>query len=544
MGAQGRISVDDASRVAAVVATGEMEERRVGEKEEKGGVETYGKAGKIVEQRVVDTVRSETSASRPRAHLQVPPIQVVSHGIDIPPGGAASQPFPVATPPSQASIATLNSRRYTNRISLFLFLFHFLVAVAAVGFFSFRTVLGVLEHGSGKARRELRALKFWLPPIEGASLFSIVLAFVWQSLFRAWPAFMVHFALWACFLSTMAAGVVLLCFSMPSTDGAGVLLLLFSIGTGLYACWVPRRATFSGIAFAKSLLPVKKFPGVNGPAYLMMGLGFLWISIWCFAVIGAVEFYYPALTILGLVLSLAWTAEVMRNVANLTVSRVIALYYLRGMQCNAQFCFQRAVSINLGSACLGSLFVHSIEALRIIARGLNLLEGEDEFLFSCAHCCLRVMESVFRYGNSWAFVHIAAYGKGFVQASQSTWGLFQRQGMEELVDSDITSAICFLTGVTSGALCVILAASWSFSSHRHYTITVSLVAFYVGYLMTRIGMALPHACVACFYVCYAENPGNRLFDSTIPDRLNQIRTAERESLASTPRLVPFRVGTA
>lgn len=493
----------------------------------------------------VDSAQREATVSRLRTQVQVPPIQVVSHDAGAPPPVTPRQFQPVQTPPlQQASIATLNSRRYTNRITLFFFLLHLMVAAAAFVFFSYKAVQGVIEQGTGKSRRERRALKYWLPPIEGASLLGILLAFMWQRSFRAWPAFMVSFSVWACFLITMAAGILLLCFSMPATDGAGIFLLLFSIGTGIYACWIPRRASFSGHIFAKSLQPVHKFPGVNGPAYLMMGIGFIWISLWCFTVIGALEFYYPPLTIFALVLSLMWTAEVMRNVANLTVSRVIALYYLRGMQCNAQFSFQRAASINLGSACLGSLLVPSIEALRIIARGLNLLEGEDEFLFSCAHCCLHVMESIFRYGNSWAFVHIAAYGRGFVAASQSTWGLFTSQGMEELVDSDITSSICFLTGVSSGALCVIFAASWTFSAHRHYTITVSFVAFFVGYLMTRIGMALPQACVACFYVCYAENPGVRLFDSTIPDRLAKIRAADRDAVVPTPRQVTRRVSTA
>ncbi|ONK63687.1 uncharacterized protein A4U43_C07F17850 [Asparagus officinalis] len=192
------------------------------------------------------------------------------------------------------------------------------------------------------------------------------------------------------------------------------------------------------------------------------------------------------------------------------------------------------MSTEFGQRCSRSLFVPTIEALRIMARGFNLLEEEDEFMFSCAHCCLRVMESVFHYGNSWAFVHIAAYGRGFVAASKSTWGLFERQKMEEMVDSDMTSSVCFLTGVCSGAVCVILAASWTFATHKHYTATVSLLAFFVGYLMTRIAMALPHACVACYYVCYAENPSNRLFDSTIPDQLNLMRT-DSDVVAPTPR---------
>ncbi|KAJ6905262.1 hypothetical protein NC652_023122 [Populus alba x Populus x berolinensis] len=68
------------------------------------------------------------------------------------------------------------------------------------------------------------------------------------------------------------------------------------------------------------------------------------------------DFYFPPLNISASVLRLAWTAEVMRHVINLTVSEV--------------------------------LFVPAIEELIIITRGLILLEGEDEFMFAFAHCCL------------------------------------------------------------------------------------------------------------------------------------------------------------
>ncbi|CAI0393779.1 unnamed protein product [Linum tenue] len=191
------------------------------------------------------------------------------------------------------------------------------------------------------------------------------------------------------------------------------------------------------------------------------------MSLWIIAVLGALNFYFPPLTIIALVLSLAWTAEVQRNVVNLTVSR--------------------------------SLFVPAIEALRIVARGLNLLEGEDEFMFSCAHCCLNVMQFIFSCGNGWAFVQIAAYGKGFVKASKDTWSLFKSQEMEEIVDSDITSSICFLTGVCSGSICVIMVAAWTFKVHQPFTATISLLAFFIGYLML-----LDWDPVGCFLYSFAD----------------------------------------
>lgn len=78
---------------------------------------------------------------------------------------------------------------------------------------------------------------------------------------------------------------------------------------------------------------------------------------------------------------------------------------------------------------------------------------------------------------------IAAYGKGFVRASQDTWGLFEGQEIEPVVDSDMTSSLCFLTGVCSGSICVIMAAAWTFKVHQSFTATISLLVFFIGYLM-------------------------------------------------------------
>ncbi|KAL1564373.1 protein PNS1-like isoform X2 [Salvia divinorum] len=469
------------------------------------------------------------------------------------PLGSPSPPPPMETPPpqqtqtrsvptpqpQQQSPVTLNSRKYTNKISLLVFTLHTVAAVIGVGFLIYRGVKGLLEEGQAR-RREQRVLKYFLPQVEAAALLSITLAFVWQKAVRVWPHIMVHLIIWGSFALTLSTGILLICFQTPATDGVGVLYIAFAVGNGLYACWVTQRTGFCSKIFVKSLEPVSKFSDLNQPTYWMLGAGFCWMSLWIFAVVGALNFYIPALVIIALVLSLAWTAEVMRNVANLTVSRVIALYYLRGMQSSTQFCFQRALSNNLGSACLGSLFVPTIEALRIVARGLNLIEGEDEFMFSCAHCCLRVMESIFRRGNGWAYVQIAAYGKGFVKASQDTWELFVKREMTEVVDSDITTAICFLTGVCSGAICAIVVSAWTYTLHHPgYIGTLAVLATLIGYLMTRIAMALPHACVSCYYVCYAENPENRLFDRTIPERIDLIKSGRLEVLVPTPR-VPRR----
>ncbi|CAG7911315.1 unnamed protein product [Brassica rapa] len=479
------------------------------------------------------------SSSRAPPPIQTPPVRA--------PPPEEPQPPPSPSPPPlqhqsrslfsqtpQETLASLNSSKYTNKFFLLLFILHKIAAIGFVCFLVFRGVQGLIGSNGSVKRKEQRILRFLLPQVEAASLLSIVLAFSWQMAIRLWPEFMIHFILWSTFLMSLSSGILLLCFQMPATDAVGVSLIAFSIGNGLYACWVTRRIKFCTKILVKSLEPVSKFSDLNLPTYYMLAAGFFWMSLWIFGVIGALNFYFPPVVIIGLVLSLAWTTEVMRNVVNLTVSRVIALFYLRGMQSSTRFSFQRALSRNLGSACLGSLFVPTIEALRIVARGLNLLKGEDEFMFCCANCCLKLMTFIFEHGNGWAFVQIAAYGKGFVRASQDTWKLFEDVDMVEIVDADITSSICFLTGICSGCVCVIVAAAWTHTVYKPFTATISLLAFFIGYLMTRISMALPHACVSCYYACYAENPESRFFDKTIKERQALIKHGR--VVVHTPRV--------
>lgn len=58
--------------------------------------------------------------------------------------------------------------------------------------------------------------------------------------------------------------------------------------------------------------------------------------------------------------------------------------------------------------------------------------------------------------------------------------------MVPIVDADITSSICFLTGVCSGSICVIVVAAWTQRVHQSFTATLSLLTFLIGYLLVGI----------------------------------------------------------
>lgn len=93
---------------------------------------------------------------------------------------------------------------------------------------------------------------------------------------------------------------------------------------------------------------------------------------------------------------------------------------------------------------------------------------------------------------------IAAYGKDFVRASRDTWGLFKSREMDAVVDADMMSSICFLTGICSGSICVIMAAAWTSQVHMPFTATISLLVFFVGYLM----VCSPHFLTLHYFILW------------------------------------------
>jgi len=151
-----------------------------------------------------------------------------------------------------------------------------------------------------------------------------------------------------------------------------LLYILYSVA---YARWIPvfHRKKYATQMLPKALAPITKFPDLHHSSYWVTLIAFLWIAVWILGVVGAISQKYAALSVLGFIVSLAWTMEVLRNIVNNTVLRVVALFYLRGMHSDTYISLQRAATTSLGSISLGSFLVSIFEALRLLVISLTLL---------------------------------------------------------------------------------------------------------------------------------------------------------------------------
>ncbi|PSS01685.1 Protein pns1 like [Actinidia chinensis var. chinensis] len=362
------------------------------------------------------------------------------------------------------------------------------------------------------------------PPLLASTACSAASALLFHFLTLHNPSRALRAAFWLSPLLTCAVGIVLVSVGSAASLATATTALVSAIAQSLYSCWVSTRFDHAArvLSVTTSPLPTKTTAlVVLTVAACTVYSGFVAVGICGATVAGG---GLKAAFVLVILVSLAWTMHVIRNVVQVAVSRVKYMSFACGMDLETSVAFLDAIKYSLGSVCVGSVLVSVIGLVRAEA---------DEFMFSCTNCYSGVASRLITYGNRWGFVHVGVYNKGFVQASMDTWEMFRRVGLEPVIDSDLTSSFCFLCGVASGGVSALVGGSWSLAVHNGHATEISIYAFLIGYFMCRVSMAWPQACVSAYHVAYAENPQNHRFDPTIPVRIEELHRSQAQTSQPT-----------
>ncbi|KAL2651243.1 hypothetical protein R1flu_019371 [Riccia fluitans] len=355
-------------------------------------------------------------------------------------------------------------------------------------------------------------IKRWAPQLAVVILFAAMFSFLWISLVKYFPVAMIKFALWAGVVANLVLGILVLASRTQNSVIVGIIFIVFAVIQALYAYWVRFRVPFAAALITKVIMVTGQYPSCYIVSYGAVIISVLWIGLWSFGASGAIAtMSHAAAIVFGLLVSLYWTMEVIRNVVHVTVAGTVGTFYFQqqNMPRNPTVhALRRATSTSLGSICLGSLIVAILEAIRVMVRGL---QGQcNEFVVCCLSCLLGVIESLMQYFNKWAYIQVALYGKTFVKASKDTWNMFKEQGLDVLINDDLTSTVLFIGCIIGGVLSAILGGFWTYfhvttSDHR-MTVSVVVLSFFIGYFITHLTMAVVNSGVACYYVCFAEDP--------------------------------------
>ncbi|PSS15797.1 Protein pns1 like [Actinidia chinensis var. chinensis] len=367
------------------------------------------------------------------------------------------------------------------------------------------------------------------PPLLASIACSAATALLFHFLTLHNPSRALRAAFWLSPLLTCAVGILLVSVGSAASLAVATTALVSAVAQSLYSCWVSTRFDHAAQVLSAAMSP----PPTKSAALVVLTVaactvysGFVAVGI-CGATVagGGLE----AVFVLVILVSLAWTMHVIRNVVQVAESRVKYMSFACGMDLETSVAFLDAIKDSLGSVCVGSVLVPVLGLVRGSARAIRSVSGDiDEFMFSCANCYSGVASRLITYGNRWGFVHVGVYNKGFVQASTDTWEMFRRVGLEPVIDSDLTSSFCFLCGVASGGVSALVGGSWALAVHNGYATAISIYAFLIGYFMCRVAMAWPQACVSAYHVAYAENPQSHRFDPTIPVRIEELHRSRAQ----------------
>jgi hypothetical protein len=196
-----------------------------------------------------------------------------------------------------------------------------------------------------------------------------------------------------------------------------------------------------------------------------------------------------------------WTSQVILNVCHVTVSGLVATWYFCGdhnMPKNPTLSsLKRALTTSFGSICFGSLLVAIIKTLHYLAEQNR--RRDNDFIRCVTACILSCLEGIMEYFNTYAFVHIAIYGCGYVEASRRTWALakdhFWRGAFNDCLIGPTISWTSIGAGLFAGLIAGIAVGP-----------AFGVLTFIVTVAVVLMVLRCLESAVPTLFVCYCECP--------------------------------------
>ncbi|BBM99918.1 hypothetical protein MPTK1_1g24820 [Marchantia polymorpha subsp. ruderalis] len=349
----------------------------------------------------------------------------------------------------------------------------------------------------------------WFPQLCAAGIAGAIFSCLWQMAFRIAPVGMIIFTIWSGAFAMSIFGIVLIA-TGKTTGLIGLVFFFAGLSQCLYAFVVRQRIPFAGDLLRKVISILNRYPSTYLVSYFWVLMGGGWTGLWIFGISGVAKKQYHSFIIVGYVVSLCWTMQVLRNLIRVAVAGTVAHFYVHDHanmpSMPTYIALLRACTISLGSICFGSMIVPLVEVPCHVLRRISAQGSASEFLFSCVACFLHCFEKLIRYFNKWAYIQVAMYGKPFVRASKDTWDMLKAQNVDCMIHDDLIGSIMLISCSVGGSLSAIVGGTWTFVAHKNLTISIAVVSFFIGFLFTYLTLAVYESGVSTYYVMFAEDP--------------------------------------
>jgi len=438
-----------------------------------------------------------------------------------------------ALPPGKEGRFKYSNGQYRDKFWYFLFVVHLagMIAVGAKYGGAFISEMEI-EGGSGWSAQNPKSVIFVLFV---AAITGVSFGWSWLKLMKR---VRLKTLVYMYFLM-MGAGVLVLFFL--NFIAAVIAGLCFAITLVWFFCCAQQNVPFAEAIMRASSQSLQDHNGAILLVFFLAAVQLAWVISWTF--IAGSLFYHlnpdgvdtnnqHNFLMFILLVSLYWTAEVIKNVGHVTTAGTVASWwFLPASPSPTCSSFKRAVTTSFGSICFGSLIVAILKAARAMIRSAKENARRSDNMATCvvlalADCCLGCIESLVEYFNMYAYTHVAIYGEDFITAAKSTMSLFRANGFTALINDNIIGMVLGLgiflglvsSACVSGLVAYVVVKAW--------TIPLLIIGAIIGMIMTALIMNAMTSAVATTFVCWAEDPaamqnGRPNYFKTISDAANQ-----------------------
>lgn len=316
-------------------------------------------------------------------------------------------------------------------------------------------------------------------------------------------------------------------------NGAIVGLIVMLVMAGLQLLWlylVRSRIHFAAVLIKTTSMLLTRYKSVVAANYLVAVGFFIFCIFWGFAILppadklsaGVGNDSGNGVLVAVFVLALLWTAQVAVNIGHVTTSGVVATWYFAGTanmpKSPTLASFKRAVTTSFGSICFGSLLVAVIQFIRWLAESSRSGDNDNSFLRCIAICLLKMLERIVQYFNNYAFVHVAIYGCGYIEAAMKTFALCKQCFFAAYFNDCLIGPTLRLLAIATAAF---IAAVFALILHSWI---IFVWVFAMAWFVQSTLFASVSSAVTALFVCFAQEP--EALQRSDPELYAAIHTAD------------------
>lgn len=333
-------------------------------------------------------------------------------------------------------------------------------------------------------------------------------AFVWLAVIRFFAKEIIWFGIIVGLVFSVIIAVANI--AVVVSLAAGVVIIVLVLIKILFYVIFRKEITFAALITGTSLASVSARPSL----LLISFLGILVQSIVSAAMLGAVIHWRSGNVLTYVVVFLTyWTYDGIRAITHVACCGVVGHWYFYDPKGGGRRRFPalsslgQALTKSFGAAALGSLILAAIKWLKYLVEKSK--KTKNPCVKGCLICFLICMRHAFDVFNTYAFVFVAVYGHGYLEAGKRTAALVKRRGLSAAIGHVIVEDLQE-TGVVVGAVCALgLALVLGFFAYElpwQVVLPMAALCLFFGGGIMLVVTCLLDSTMATLFILFAIDP--------------------------------------